>query len=105
MKTEDSLVGRVVGTFKILERRPNSPKGHRLYKCECIECGSLFIKRKSVAVNSNNRCQVCAERKKNPQFEPFEECFGYENGECTALVELVCASKGWCAFYKERDDG
>ena len=79
-------------------------------KIKCVKCGAV-IEQKKHANRLQKYCPSCAKRErqkswreskrrlKDVKYPPRTDCFGYDDGICTALDKMFC-TVGECNFYK-----
>lgn len=102
-------VGMKYGKLTITKFLRTDEEGNSLYSCVC-ECGSegrytLNCLRERGA-NADCGCSHIVRRgeRRNDIASPWEDCRSYMPAKhnCSALKELLCATKGECSFYKGR---
>ena len=112
IKEPVDLTGQRFHMLVATEALPERDKhGWILWRCKC-DCGGEAIYPTCQLRGGNAKSCGCLKPKREriPLQAPpeFEDCAAYSPGKhfngCDALVELLCATRGECAFYKSRND-
>lgn len=101
------ITGETFGFLKVIEHSDRFSSGARLWKCECTLCGGItYVKGYDLRRGTTKTCGrlECRAKlkKKNP---PRVDCNLYnEKDLCDGLIEMMCVTRGYCKFYKPRED-
>lgn len=113
MSDEYDLTGMRFGRLLVLERAEERTSwGAIQWRCRC-DCG----REKLVATGNLKRgTRSCGCLKlghgaapvgRGMPYPPLEDCVCYSpkhGGECSALTEVLCATRGTCSFFKPTED-
>lgn len=105
------LQGRTFGRLTVL--RLSEKRGHnrsRLWRCRCA-CGNITYTSTEKLLKGKKKSCGCGARVKaalpQQEFSPKTDCAYYRrdlNGGCLTLTEMLCVTRGWCTFYRRRDE-
>ena len=111
-KSIRDLTGERFGPLTVLGALPERRNGHVVWLCRC-ECGNVK-QVQSPNLKSAKKCRCkwraaareCAgalkAAEKNKRRQPLRgDCVSYDSqrGECMALTELLCVTRGACSFF------
>lgn len=111
MRPIKDLTGRKFGRLTVLSLLPERKNGQPVWLCRC-ECGRTAEVRRTPLLNGKTRSCGCLRKRhygggrpRKTGAAPYpanEDCAGYdpERGECRALTELLCATRGTCSFFR-----
>ncbi len=103
------ITGQTFGLLEVLKLSNKMYKNHHLWECRCNACGCTTYeigynlrsgKRKSCGC-AKGRAMLRGEELREPQYD----CALYnEKDYCDGLTEMMCVTRGYCKFYKPRED-
>ena len=112
---DHDLDGQVYNYLEVV--RPLDEKNANktyLYECRCLICGSLTKATRSDLRRGNRKtcgsikCKTTArqyEPKKTELYPGFPDCNGYASEHaCSILEEMMCRTRGYCKFYKSKEE-
>lgn len=106
------LTGQRFGRLTVLGRaEEKSSWGAVQWRCRC-DCGKETLVATGNLKKGTQSCGCLKLRHgaapvgRHTPYPPMEDCVCYSNkhgGECTALTEVLCATRGSCSFFREKE--
>ena len=103
------ITGQTIGWLKVLKCTDERDGNSRLWECRCNACGGITYarawdlrsgKKKSCGCKGK-RVKQSGEEEREPRYDCNllnEDCL------CDGLIEMLCVTRGYCKFYKPRED-